>query len=167
MDKFPPIFLQNFLVCGIYNARLGPETLEESFPLKYPIGLSGTKRVFQEMVNEKLVIQSQQLAAGFRPVRSTSEVTLAWRCWILLINRNRRSKKLMMSIYWSRSFPRSNLSFLLCSGNASQSSVLRLHLREEMYVATQVLILWQEALHACSHEVTCDEQLLHFLSKLK
>ncbi|KAI5000716.1 hypothetical protein ZWY2020_010675 [Hordeum vulgare] len=32
----------------------------------------------------------------------------------------------MMSIYWSRSFPRSNSSFLLCSGNASQSSVLRL-----------------------------------------
>ena len=25
-----------------------------------------------------LVIQSQQLAAGFRPVRSASEVTLAW-----------------------------------------------------------------------------------------
>ena len=30
----------------------------------------------------------------------------------------------------------------------------------------QVLILQQEALHACS-QVTCDEQLLHFLSKLK
>jgi hypothetical protein len=25
-----------------------------------------------------LVIQSQQLAAGFRPVRSASEVTVAW-----------------------------------------------------------------------------------------
>ena len=37
-----------------------------------------------------------------------------------------------MSIYWSRSFPRSNSSFLLCSGNASQSSVLRL--REEMFL---------------------------------
>ncbi|XBJ08521.1 hypothetical protein VPH35_013808 [Triticum aestivum] len=40
----------------------------------------------------------------------------------------------MMSIYWSRSFPRSNSSFLLCSGNASQSSVLRLRLREEMFL---------------------------------
>nr|WHL30940.1 ribosomal protein S1 [Goodyera pubescens] len=37
-----------------------------------------------------------------------------------------------MSIYWSRSFPRSNSSFLLCSGNASQSSVLRF--REEMFL---------------------------------
>ncbi|KAF8765744.1 hypothetical protein HU200_008248 [Digitaria exilis] len=40
----------------------------------------------------------------------------------------------MMSIYWSRSFPRSNSSFLLCSGNASQSYVLRLRLREEMFL---------------------------------
>lgn len=40
----------------------------------------------------------------------------------------------MMSIYWSRSFPRSNSSFLLCSGNALQSSVLRLGLREEMFL---------------------------------
>ena len=40
----------------------------------------------------------------------------------------------MMSIYWSRSFPRSNSSFLLCSGNALQSSVLRLRLREEMFL---------------------------------
>nr|ULQ69492.1 ribosomal protein S1 [Guzmania conifera] len=40
----------------------------------------------------------------------------------------------MMSIYWSRSFPRSNSSLLLCSGKASQSSVLRLHLREEMFL---------------------------------
>lgn len=39
-----------------------------------------------------------------------------------------------MSIYWSRSFPRSNSSFLLCSGNALQSSVLRLGLREEMFL---------------------------------
>nr|YP_010990204.1 ribosomal protein S1 [Pontederia crassipes]WOW96088.1 ribosomal protein S1 [Pontederia crassipes] len=39
-----------------------------------------------------------------------------------------------MSIYWSRLFPRSNSSFLLCSGNASQSSVLRLRLREEMFL---------------------------------
>jgi len=39
-----------------------------------------------------------------------------------------------MSIYWSRSFPRSNSSFLLCRGNASQSSVLRLGLREEMFL---------------------------------
>lgn len=39
-----------------------------------------------------------------------------------------------MSIYWSRSFPRSNSSLLLCSGKASQSSVLRLHLREEMFL---------------------------------
>lgn len=38
----------------------------------------------------------------------------------------------MMS--WSRSFPRSNSSFFLCSGNASQSSVLRLRLREEMFL---------------------------------
>nr|WHL30958.1 ribosomal protein S1 [Telipogon glicensteinii] len=37
-----------------------------------------------------------------------------------------------MSIYWSRSFPISNSSLLLCSGNASQSSVLRLRFREEM-----------------------------------
>lgn len=40
----------------------------------------------------------------------------------------------MMSIYWSRLFPRSNSSFLLCSGNALQSSVLRLRLREEMFL---------------------------------
>nr|UTM91906.1 ribosomal protein S1 [Hygrochilus parishii]WHL30893.1 ribosomal protein S1 [Vanda lilacina] len=39
-----------------------------------------------------------------------------------------------MSIYWSRSFPRSNSSFLFCSGNASQSSVLRLRFREEMFL---------------------------------
>ena len=38
----------------------------------------------------------------------------------------------MMSIYLSRSFPRSNSSFLLCSGNASQSAVVRL--REEMFL---------------------------------
>ena len=38
----------------------------------------------------------------------------------------------MMSIYLSRSFPRSNSSFFLCSGNASQSAVLRL--REEMFL---------------------------------
>ncbi|CAN6452971.1 unnamed protein product [Victoria cruziana] len=37
-----------------------------------------------------------------------------------------------MSIYLSRSFPRSNSSFLLCSGNALQSFVLRL--REEMFL---------------------------------
>jgi len=37
----------------------------------------------------------------------------------------------------------------------------------EEICATQVLILQQESLHACSHEVTCDEQLLHFLSRLK
>nr|WOV66908.1 ribosomal protein S1 [Sarcandra glabra] len=37
-----------------------------------------------------------------------------------------------MSIYLSRSFPRSNSSFFLCSGNASQSAVLRL--REEMFL---------------------------------
>nr|WOE91482.1 ribosomal protein S1 [Gastrodia elata] len=37
-----------------------------------------------------------------------------------------------MSIYLSRSFPRSNSSFLLCSGNASQSFFLRL--REEMFL---------------------------------
>lgn len=39
-----------------------------------------------------------------------------------------------MSIYWSRLFPRSNSSFLLCSGNALQSSVLRLRLKEEMFL---------------------------------
>ena len=38
----------------------------------------------------------------------------------------------MMSIYLSRSFPRSNSSFLLCSGNALQSEVLRL--REEIFL---------------------------------
>nr|WML72251.1 ribosomal protein S1 [Ceratophyllum demersum] len=37
-----------------------------------------------------------------------------------------------MSIYFCRSFPRSNSSFFLCSGNASKSSVLRL--REEMFL---------------------------------
>jgi hypothetical protein len=42
------------------------------------------------------------------------------------------NKKLMMSIYLSRSFPRSNSSFFLCSGNALQSEVLRL--REEMFL---------------------------------
>ncbi|XP_016652447.1 PREDICTED: ribosomal protein S1, mitochondrial-like [Prunus mume] len=46
----------------------------------------------------------------------------------LQVNLNR---KLMMSIYLSRSFPRSNSSFFLCSGNALQSEVLRL--REEMF----------------------------------
>ncbi len=53
---------------------------------------------------------------------------------MLLINRKRRKKKrkLMMSIYLSRSFPRSNSSFFLCSGNALQSEVLRL--REEMFL---------------------------------
>jgi hypothetical protein len=51
---------------------------------------------------------------------------------MLLINRSRRKKKLMMSIYLSRSFPRSNSSFFLCSGNALQSEVLRL--REEMFL---------------------------------
>lgn len=38
----------------------------------------------------------------------------------------------MMSIYLSRLFPRSNSSFILCSGNALQSEVLRL--REEMFL---------------------------------
>nr|YP_009578138.1 ribosomal protein S1 [Cynanchum auriculatum]QBK32797.1 ribosomal protein S1 [Cynanchum auriculatum] len=38
----------------------------------------------------------------------------------------------MMSIYLSRSFPRSNSSFFLCSGNALQSEVLPL--REEMFL---------------------------------
>lgn len=38
----------------------------------------------------------------------------------------------MMSIYLSRSFPRSNSSFFLCSGKALQSEVLRL--REEMFL---------------------------------
>ena len=47
----------------------------------------------------------------------------------LQVNLNR---KLMMSIYLSRSFPRSNSSFFLCSGNALQSEVLRL--REEMFL---------------------------------
>ena len=42
------------------------------------------------------------------------------------------NRKLMMSIYLSRSFPRSNSSFFLCSGNALQSEVLRL--REEMFL---------------------------------
>jgi len=37
-----------------------------------------------------------------------------------------------MSIYLSRAFPRSNSSFFLCSGNALQSSVLRL--REERFL---------------------------------
>ncbi|KAL5697054.1 40S ribosomal protein S1 [Ranunculus cassubicifolius] len=37
-----------------------------------------------------------------------------------------------MSIYLSRAFPRSNSSFFLCSGNASQSSVLRL--REDIFL---------------------------------
>nr|WQM73813.1 ribosomal protein small subunit 1 [Cyperus rotundus] len=36
------------------------------------------------------------------------------------------NKKLLMSIYWNRSFPRSNSSFLLSSGYASKSSVIRL-----------------------------------------
>lgn len=38
----------------------------------------------------------------------------------------------MMSIYLSRSFPRSNSSLFLCSGKALQSEVLRL--REEMFL---------------------------------
>ncbi|KAF3638040.1 NADH dehydrogenase subunit 5 [Capsicum annuum] len=40
--------------------------------------------------------------------------------------------KVMMSIYLSRLFPRSNSSFFLCRGNALQSKVLRL--REEMFL---------------------------------
>ena len=55
---------------------------------------------------------------------------------MLLINSTGRGgikkRQLMMSIYLSRSFPRSNSSFFLCSGNASQSAVLRL--REEMFL---------------------------------
>lgn len=61
-----------------------------------------------------------------------SQNLLLTSCWMLLINRSRRKKKLMMSIYLSRSFPRSNSSFFLCSGNALQSEVLRL--REEMFL---------------------------------
>nr|QNJ89367.1 ribosomal protein S1 [Daucus guttatus]QNJ89368.1 ribosomal protein S1 [Daucus guttatus] len=38
----------------------------------------------------------------------------------------------MMTIYLSRSFPRSNSSFFLCSGNALQSEVLRL--REDIFL---------------------------------
>ncbi|CAL0329981.1 unnamed protein product [Lupinus luteus] len=44
----------------------------------------------------------------------------------------RRKKKLMMNIYLSRSFPRSNSSLFLCSGKALQSEVLRLG--EEMFL---------------------------------
>ncbi|KAE9617777.1 hypothetical protein Lalb_Chr03g0038991 [Lupinus albus] len=53
---------------------------------------------------------------------------------MLLINRTGRGgkKKLMMSIYLSRSFPRSNSSLFLCSGKALQSEVLRLG--EEMFL---------------------------------
>lgn len=52
-----------------------------------------------------------------------------WR--MLLINRNwRRESKLMMN--FSQLYRRSNSSFLLCSGNASQSSVLRL--REDRFL---------------------------------
>ncbi|KAM3309188.1 hypothetical protein P3S67_010932 [Capsicum chacoense] len=40
--------------------------------------------------------------------------------------------KVMMSIYLSRLFPRSNSSFFLCRGNALQSEVLSL--REEMFL---------------------------------
>nr|BCT43294.1 ribosomal protein S1 [Musa coccinea] len=39
-----------------------------------------------------------------------------------------------MNIYWSRSFPRSNSSFLLCNGIALQSSVLRLRLKGKMFL---------------------------------
>lgn len=49
---------------------------------------------------------------------------------MLLINRNRRKKKRKMS--WSRSFPRDNSSFLLSSGYASKSSVIRL--REDKFL---------------------------------
>lgn len=38
----------------------------------------------------------------------------------------------MMTIYFSRSFPRSNSSFFLCSGNALKSEVLRL--REDIFL---------------------------------
>ncbi|KAM7477591.1 hypothetical protein LguiA_025804 [Lonicera macranthoides] len=41
-------------------------------------------------------------------------------------------QKLMMSIYLSRAFPRSNSRFFLCSGNTLKSEVLRL--REEMFL---------------------------------
>ncbi|KAK8950661.1 hypothetical protein KSP39_PZI004058 [Platanthera zijinensis] len=42
----------------------------------------------------------------------------------------------MMSIYWSQSFPISNSGFLLCSGNASQSLVLRF--KEKMFLVDLV-----------------------------
>ena len=55
---------------------------------------------------------------------------------MLLLNRNssQNPSKLIMNIYWSRSFPRSNSSFLLCNGIALQSSVLRCSLKEKMFL---------------------------------
>ncbi|KAE9619491.1 hypothetical protein Lalb_Chr02g0153671 [Lupinus albus] len=44
----------------------------------------------------------------------------------------------MVSIYLSRSFPRSNSSLFLCSGKALQAEVLRLG--EEIFLPTRVLI---------------------------
>ncbi|PHT27483.1 hypothetical protein CQW23_32917 [Capsicum baccatum] len=45
--------------------------------------------------------------------------------------------KVMMSIYLSRLFPRSNSNFFLCRGNALQNEVLRL--REEMFLVDEGL----------------------------
>lgn len=41
----------------------------------------------------------------------------------LSVEEEEKKAYLMMSIYLSRSFPRSNSSFFLCSGNALQSEV--------------------------------------------
>lgn len=50
----------------------------------------------------------------------------------LSVEEEEKKAYLMMSIYLSRSFPRSNSSFFLCSGNALQSEVWRL--KEEIFL---------------------------------
>jgi len=75
----------------------------------------------------------------------------------------------MMSIYWSRLFPRSNSSLLLCSGKALQSSVLRLHLREEMFLVdagpgTQKICMQDELTGVPINRATRFENKVGFLN---
>lgn len=75
----------------------------------------------------------------------------------------------MMSIYWSRLFPRSNSSFLLCSGNALQSSVLRLRFREEMFLVdagpgTPKICMQDELTGVPIHRATRFENKVGFLN---
>lgn len=72
-----------------------------------------------------------------------------------------------MSIYWSRLFPRSNSSFLFCSGNALQSEVLRF--REEMFLVdagpgTPKICMQDELTGVPIHRATRFEKKVGFLN---